>query len=169
MKQLIPLLIFLLMISLASAHEAYLGLIGKTVVELAPNYISPIIRENYTAEVAFVDSSGNATFPTFNVLIYNETEKIFEIDNLKSSFGKITSFSYVFEKEGNYFIVIQNSDGQTDFPIYARAPNISGLFIILAAGITALIGFFVGKFNLLKPVEEEIEVIEGKKKKPRRS
>lgn len=158
--------VFLLLVPLASSHEAFTNLIGNTIVELTPNYISPILRENFTSSVTFTDfNSKNELSIPYSVKIYNETAQIFEIDNLTTSPDKISSFSYVFEKEGNYFIIIQTAQGQTDFPIFARVPNISGLITVIVVGFAALIGYFVGKVNFLKPLEDEIEVLEGKKKK----
>ncbi len=164
MKQLIPILILLSILPVVSAHEVYYGLIGRTVVEVAPNFISPVVGENYSSQVSFIDFSGSAVFPHYNVLIYNVTSKVSEIDNITSFFGKISSFSYVFEKEGNYFITIQTSDGQTDIPIYVRAPSIPAIAVVVAAGIAALAGYFIGKYDLMKPVDEGMKVLEGKKK-----
>jgi len=170
MKKLIPILILLSLIPLVSAHEAFVNLIGNTKVELTPNYLSPILREKFTASVDFTDINTNKElYPTYNVKIYNETTQIFKIDNLTTSQTSISSFSYVFQKEGNYFILIEiPQKGQTDFPIFARAPNISGLIVVILVGFAALIGYFVGRVNLLAPLEEEIEVLEGKKKPKRK-
>jgi hypothetical protein len=166
MKKMIPVLVFLLLLPLASTHEAFTNLIGNIKVELAPNFLSPILRQKFTASVTFTDlNSEKELYIPYNVTIYNETAQIFEINNLKTSQTSISSFSYTFEKEGNYFILIQTAQGQTDFPIFARAPNISGLIVVILVGLSALIGYFVGRVNLLKPLEEEIDVIEGKKKK----
>jgi hypothetical protein len=163
MKLLVPIAIFLLLAPAALASEVFINLIGNIKVEVTPNYLSPILRQTFTGSVTFTDLNSNKElYLPYNISIYNETAKIFEIDNLNTS---QTSFSYVFEKEGNYFILVQTSQGQTDFPIFARTPNISGLIVVILVGFSALIGYFVGRVNLLKPLEEEIEVIEGKKKK----
>ena len=170
MKIIIALFIFPLLLPLASAHEAFTSLIGNIKVEVAPNFISPILRQNFTASVTFTDLNSNKElYLPYNVTIYNETAQIYEIDNLMTSADKISSFSYVFHKEGNYFILIQTQQGQTDFSIFARTPNISGLIVVILVGFAALIGYFVGRVNLLQPLEEEIEVIKGKKKKIRKS
>jgi hypothetical protein len=166
MKLLIPIVIFLLLAPAALAHEAFINLIGNIEVEMTPNYLSPILRQTFTASITFTDLNSNKElYIPYNVSIYNETAQIFEIDNLKTSQTSISSFNYTFEKEGNYFILIQTAQGQTDFPIFARAPNISGMIVVILVGFAALIGYFVGRVNLLKPLEEEIDVIEGKKKK----
>jgi len=170
MKQLVPIVIILFFVSIASAHEAFTNLLGNIKIEVAPNVISPILRQNFTASVTFTNiNSDKELYLAYNVKIYNETEQIFKIDNLTTSPTKISSFSYVFQKEGNYFILIEiPGQGQADFPIYARTPNISGLILVIVVGFAAMIGYFVGRVNFLKPLEKEIEVLEGKKKKKSR-
>jgi hypothetical protein len=166
MKLLIPIAIFLLLAPVALANESFINIIGDMKVEVTPNYISPILRQTFIASITFTDLNSNKElYIPYNVSIYNETAKIFEIDNLRTSQASVSSFSYVFEKEGNYFILVQTAQGQIDFPIFARTPNISGLIFVILIGFAALIGYFVGRVNLLKPLEEEIDVIEGKNKK----
>jgi len=169
MKKLVPFFLLLLLVPAVLAHEAFTNLIGTIKVELAPNAISPIIHENFTASVTFTDfASSKELYYNYNVKIYNETAQIIEINNLTTSPTTVSSFSYVFQKEGNYFILIEiPSRGQADFPIFVRTPNITGMIVVFVAGLAALIGYFVGRINLLKPLEEEIEVLEVKKKRKR--
>jgi len=83
MKIIIALFIFPLLLPLASAHEAFTSLIGNIKVEVAPNFISPILRQNFTASVTFTDLNSNKElYLPYNVTIYNETAQIYEIDNL---------------------------------------------------------------------------------------
>ena len=170
-KLLVAVLVLLSLFSIVSAHEVFVNLVGNIKVELTPNYLSPITGANFTAFVDLTDlNSDNGIYTNYNVKIYNETAQIFEITNLTTAPAKISSFSYVFSKEGNYFILIEiPGKGQADFPVFARVPNISGLIAVIIGGVAALIGYFVGRVNLLKPIEEEIKVLEGKKKKPRKS
>jgi len=166
-RKIIPIFIFLFLFPVVSAHEAFTNLIGNIKVEITPNYLAPIVRQNFTASVEFTDlNSQQGLYLPYNVKIYNETDQIFEIDNLTTSATRISSFNYLFQKEGNYFIIIEiPSKGQADFPIFARTPNISGLIAVIIAGLAALIGYFVGRVDLLKPVEEEIEILEGRRKR----
>lgn len=152
--------------TIVSAHEAFINLIGNIKVEVTPNSLSPIVNDNFTATVEFTDLNSNtALYPTYNVKIYNETAQIFEIYNLTTAPAKISSFNYSFTKEGVYFFLVEvPGQGQTDFPIYIRAQSISAIYILVAAGIAALAGFAIGKFDLLKPLDQEIETLEGKKK-----
>ena len=165
-KILVVLAIIFSLGTIAEAHAAFINLIGNIEVQVTPNSLSPLVNDNFTASVDFTDlNSSKALYPTYNVKIYNQTELIFEIDNLTTAPAKISSFSYSFPTEGVYFFLIEiPGQGQTDFPIYIRSQSISGWVIVVAAGIAALAGYCIGKYDLLKPLEEGIEVLEGKKK-----